>query len=252
MTEHALATWDGGRIDADWFQPQREVGLAISLFSGAGGLDLGIEAAGFRVAAANEHDIDAADTLEKNFPHTAVIRRSILDVPTRDLLRAAGLRGRQRPDLLVGGPPCVAFSKSSFWLEYKRQGLDPNASLLQSYTRVLAEAQPRAFIMENVYALTYNSAQSKPHYDRFMREAHDAGYRTVAGTLNAADHGVAQARPRLFVIGVRKADRLCIPDLPDAVRTGQWERRTVEDTGLPPHITASQALAGLDVPAEPE
>src|SRR5947199_8370792 len=94
-------------------------GVAISLFSGAGGLDLGVEGAGYRVAAAVEVDHDAADTMEKNFHGLArpVIRRSILEVPTREILEAAGLRGRERPDLLVGGPPCTPFSNSGFWLE---------------------------------------------------------------------------------------------------------------------------------------
>ncbi len=77
-----------------------------------------------------------------------VIRSDILDVETSDILKAAGLRGRARPDLLVGGPPCTPFSKSGFWLEWKRKGLDPTASLLQAYTRVLREAQPRKFILE--------------------------------------------------------------------------------------------------------
>ena len=138
----------------------RTAPIAISLFAGAGGLDLGVTAAGFRVAAANEYDHDAADTLEKNFCdelETEVDRRSILEVPTPDLLRSAGLGGHSRPDLLVGGPPCTPFSKSGFWLNWKREGLDPDASLLQEYTRILREAKPRAFILENVYALTFDS-----------------------------------------------------------------------------------------------
>lgn len=102
-------------------------GVAISLFSGAGGLDLGAEAAGFTVRAAVEHNHDAADTMEKNFPHlnSPVIRRSILDVSSAEILDAAGLGQSQRPELLVGGPPCTPFSKSGFWLEWKRAGLDP-------------------------------------------------------------------------------------------------------------------------------
>lgn len=104
-------------------------GVAISLFSGAGGLDLGIERAGFRVTAAVEPNGDAADSMEKNFHDLAspVLRADILDVPTADLLRAAGLRRGERPDLLVGGPPCTPFSKSGFWLDWKRAGLDPDA-----------------------------------------------------------------------------------------------------------------------------
>ena len=153
-------------------------GLAVSLFSGAGGLDLGVEQAGFVTAAAVEFDDDAADTMEKNFHGLAspVIRRDILQVPSREILRAAGLRGSERPDLLVGGPPCTPFSKSGFWLDWKRAGLDPDATLLQAYTRVLAETRPRAFLLENVYALTYQNRASRPAFARLLREIDAAGY----------------------------------------------------------------------------
>jgi DNA (cytosine-5)-methyltransferase 1 len=226
-------------------------GLAISLFSGAGGLDLGIERAGFRTAAAVEINQDAADTMEKNFSglESEVIRRSILEVPTKEILRAAGLKGRERPDLLVGGPPCTPFSKSGFWLEWKRKGHDPDASLLQSYTRVLAEARPRAFILENVYALTYQNQASRPAFNRLLREIDEAGYRCVWDVLNAADHGVPQLRPRLFVVGVPKRSRL--PELPEPEYGGTWERRSVGDAQRS-HITAGQALDGLVSDPEPE
>jgi DNA (cytosine-5)-methyltransferase 1 len=112
--------------------PVAETRTAISLFSGCGGLDLGVEEAGFEVAAAVEIDTDAADTMEKNFPslRRPVIRRDIRTVSGEELLEAAGLGPEERPDLLVGGPPCVAFSKSGFWLDYKRDGQDPAAGLL--------------------------------------------------------------------------------------------------------------------------
>jgi len=224
--------------------------VAISLFSGAGGLDLGVEAAGYRVAAAVEHDDDAALTMEKNFHHLAspVIRKDILDVSTRDILEQAGLRPGQRPDLLVGGPPCTPFSKSGFWLEWKRAGLDPDASLLQAYTRILAEAKPRAFILENVYALTYNNKASRPAYERLLREIYEAGYSLDAKVLNAADYGVPQVRPRLFIVGVPKGSRL--PELPEPSHTGMWERR-MSGGGTTPHVTAGQALADLTCEPEP-
>lgn len=226
-------------------------GIALSLFSGAGGLDLGVEAAGYRVAAAVEHDLDAADTMEKNFAHLAspVIREDILQVPTRNILRAAGLRGRERPDLLVGGPPCTPFSKSGFWLEWKRAGLDPDASLLQAYTRVLAEARPRAFILENVYALTYNNKASRPAFDRLLREIDEAGYACNWAVLNAADYGVPQLRPRLFIVGAPKRTRT--PTLLPATHGGRWERRSTGAVERP-HVTAGEALAGLATTPEPE
>ena len=224
--------------------------VAISLFSGAGGLDLGVEAAGYRVTAAVEHDPDAALTMEKNFHHLAspVIRRDILNTPTREILQCAGLKAGQRPDLLAGGPPCTPFSKSGFWLEWKRAGLDPDASLLQAYTRVLAEAKPRAFILENVYALTYKNRASRPAYERLLREISDAGYSFDAKVLNAADYGVPQVRPRLFIVGVPRGSAL--PELPEPSHTGMWERR-LSGGGATPYVTAQQALADLECEPEP-
>jgi len=227
--------------------------IAISLFAGAGGLDLGVHAAGFTVAAANEYDPDAADTLEKNFGdhlQASVDRRNILEVPTKDLLRAAGLSSRQRPALLIGGPPCTPFSKSGFWLDWKRDGLDPDASLLQEYTRILREAKPRAFILENVYALTFNNKASRPHFERLLREIAEAGYDFEWGVLNAADHGVPQARPRLFIVGVPKGNK--VPQLPDPSHTGSWERRTIGAADGVPHLSTGKALEGLLSEPEPE
>jgi DNA (cytosine-5)-methyltransferase 1 len=225
-------------------------GVAISLFAGAGGLDLGAERSGYEVRGAVEWDADAAATMEKNFDHlySPVIQKDILQTPTAEILAAAGLAAGERPDLLVGGPPCTPFSKSGFWLEWKREGLDPDASLLQAYTRVLGEARPHRFILENVYALTYSNKASKPAYERLMREISAAGYHCTARVLNAADYGVPQARPRLFVIGVPKDETL--PELPRPTNGGNWERRLTGDTDTP-HITAGEALAGLITEPEP-
>ena len=237
-------------------------GVAISLFAGCGALDLGIERAGFRVAAAVEWNHDAADTMEKNatdyFPDLREVLRADLmplatgsddGVQTRDILRAAGLSGRERPELLVGGPPCVAFSKSGFWLDWKRDGLDPAASLLQAYTRVLREAKPRAFILENVYALTFKNRASGAAFERLQREVDEAGYDYRWDVLNAADYGVPQLRPRIFMVGVRRGSE--VPELPEPTHHGQWERRTVGGGPLP-HVTTGEALAELVTSPEPE
>lgn len=239
------------------------VGSAISLFSGAGGLDLGVEGAGFETRVAVEWNGDAADTMEKNrgayFPALRDVLRadlyplatgSGLGVTTRDILRAGGFSRSDRPDLLIGGPPCVAFSKAGFWLDWKRNGVDPAASLLQAYTRVLSEARPRHFILENVYALTFNNRASRPAFDRLLSEIQSAGYRLQWDVLNAADYGVPQARPRLFIVGARGRERL--PDLPPPTHHGRWERRVTGDTALAPHVTTGEALAGLDSAPEPE
>jgi DNA (cytosine-5)-methyltransferase 1 len=252
-SQHPLDAYHGGALSRSDFDDRSEpVGVAVSLFSGAGGLDLGVEAAGFDVVAAVERDRDAADALEKNFPalRSGVIRDDILSVGTGVIRKAAGLRWNQRPALLVGGPPCTPFSKSGYWLEWKRAGLDPDASLLQAYTRVLRELQPRAFILENVYSLTFNNQASRPHFDRLLREIDEAGYAARWEVLNAADHGVPQARPRLIIVGVRRRDRTTLPGLPAATHTGKWERRASGKADGLPHVTAGDALRGLV--AEPE
>jgi DNA (cytosine-5)-methyltransferase 1 len=225
-------------------------GIAISLFSGCGGLDLGVEDAGFQVKAAVEIDNDAADTMEKNFDRleSPVVRQDIREVSARHILEAAGLAKGQQPDLLVGGPPCIAFSKSGFWLDYKREGRDPAAGLLQAYTRVLAEARPRAFLFENVYALTFRNRAGRPAFDRLLAEIARAGYKVQWGVLNAADYGVPQLRPRVFVTGVLASRQP--PQLPEPTHGGRWERG---HTGHPtrPHVTTGEALSGLASDPEP-
>ena len=178
--------------------------------------------------------------MEKSFP--SLCRQSsvarILEVPPGNPPRRR-LTGRERPELLVGGPPCTPFSKSGFWLEWKRAGLDPDASLLQAYTRVLAEARPRAFILENVYALTYNNKASRPAFKRLLREIDAAGYHCQLGVLNAADFGVPQLRPRLFIVGAQRDRRPSCPSRRTGVagNGGRPGRRTA-------HVTTGEALDG--------
>jgi len=239
-----------------------ELGAAVSLFSGAGGLDLGAEQAGFSVSVAVEWDDDAADTMEKNAsPYFRALREVLRadlaplavgdcrGITTAEILRAGGFGRGDRPDLLIGGPPCVAFSKSGFWLDWKRDGADPAADLLQAYTRVLAEARPRYFICENVYALTFRNRASGPAFSGLLKGIEAAGYRYRWAVLNAADFGVPQLRPRLFIVGARKGDAL--PALPDPGHHGSWERRRTGGGPLP-HVTTGEALGGLIAEPEPE
>ena len=239
-----------------------ELGVAVSLFSGAGGLDLGAEQAGFSVRVAVEWDHDAADTMEKNasvhFRGLREVLRTDLaplavgdsrGVTTADILRGGGFGRGESPDLLIGGPPCVAFSKSGFWLDWKRDGADPAAGLLRAYTTVLAEARPRYFICENVYALTFRNRASGPAFAGLLKGIEAAGYHYRWEVLNAADYGVPQLRPRLFIVGARKGEAL--PALPDAGHHGLWERRRTGGGPLP-HVTAGEALDGLVTEPERE
>lgn len=237
---------------------------AISLFTGAGGMDLGCEAAGFMTRAVVEFNEQARATLRANreryFPLLGdeAMFSDILALDHADLLGAAGL-GRGEADLVHGGPPCTPFSKSGYWLEYKREGRDPKASLLDSYAEAIAEIRPKAFLMENVFALGYRN-QNRPVLERFMDAMDAAGYSFDREALIAADFGVPQLRQRLFCVGLRE-DILDVPrhfyrfPWPSATHSGPHETRTRYDRSLPPHITTGEAFAGLgaaDNPAEPE
>jgi len=137
----------------------------ISLFSGAGCLDLAVEKCAepplvmdgtpgpLRLALAPDFDETALATLRMNFPETPTIQRDIRRIPTEEILEVADAKVGD-PALVIGGPPCTPFSKSGFWLEEKRTSSDPNASLLDEFVRVVAEAEPEAFVLENVQGLT--------------------------------------------------------------------------------------------------
>src|SRR5207248_8439943 len=147
--------------------------------------DLGVERAGYRVLASLEYDGDAAATLRANFPSSIVLERDIRDIDTVEVLEAAGLKAGEA-DLLVGGPPCTPFSKSGNWLEYKRSGKDANADLLNHYLRILSEAKPRAFLLENVFGLAYRNHNAF-WLKRLLSMFRHLGYEVDHRVLLAAD-----------------------------------------------------------------
>jgi DNA (cytosine-5)-methyltransferase 1 len=211
---------------------------AISLFSGAGGLDLGVERGGYRVTVAVEYDADAAATLRANFGQTKVLERDIRTLKTNELLDAAGLRAGEA-ELLVGGPPCTPFSKSGNWLEYKRTGNDANADLLDHYLRILSEAKPRAFLLENVFGLAYRNHNAF-WLKRLLLMFRELGYHVDHRVLLAADHGVPQRRQRLFILGNK--DRT--PAFPEPTHSGPHETRHWNEN-MPRHISSGEAIGDL-------
>jgi DNA (cytosine-5)-methyltransferase 1 len=212
---------------------------AISLFAGAGGLDLGVEQAGFSVRAAVENDPDACTSLRVNFPHANVVEADLRRVSTREVLSAADLRPGN-VELLIGGPPCTPFSKSGYWLEQKRRGLDPEASLLEHYVRILDEARPRMFLLENVFALAYSNHNRA--WLEFLLESFDRlGYGVTRQTVLAADYGVPQRRQRLIIVGSLDGP----PAVPQPTHSGPHERRLWEQGALLPHVTAGEAIGDL-------
>jgi len=229
--------------------------LAVSLFSGAGGLDIGCEAAGFETRAVVESDSVARQSLLANadtYLPGLTSNRVFEDVVALDfdaLLDAAKVEPGET-DLLHGGPPCTPFSKSGYWLAYKRAGEDPKASLLDHYVEALRAIRPKALLMENVFGLAYQN-RNRPILQRFIAGVRDAGYALDYKIILAADHGIPQQRQRLICVGVR-TELLDQPaatwrfDWPADTHAGPHERRVDWDHSLLPHVTAAQALESLD------
>ena len=181
----------------------------------SGGLDYGFEAAGIDTGVALEMDADCCVTLRHNrgWP---VIEKSIADVPTAELLAAA----KSKPgavDLVIGGPPCQPFSKSGYWAsgDTKRL-LDPRATTLGAYLRVVEEALPRAFLLENVEGLGYRGKnEGLALIERSIAEINKKNgtrYTLSSQVLDAADYGVPQYRRRMFVIALREGTPFRFPE----------------------------------------
>jgi DNA (cytosine-5)-methyltransferase 1 len=222
---------------------------AISLYTGAGGLDFGLEAAGIRTAVAIEMDAACCRTLRKN-RSWAVLQGDINSVSSAQILRAGGMR-KGEADLLVGGPPCQPFSKSFYWASGDSLRLeDPRADTLSAYLRVLHDTKPRVFLLENVYGIAYNGkseglALLVKGIQQINAEA-KTNYSVECAVLNSADYGVPQSRERVFLIGSRDGKPFRFPD-PTHV---SQERSLLFGSRLEPYRTAWDAIG--DLPAEPK
>lgn len=229
----------------------------ISLFSGAGGLDQAVERCAepemssgdlqgpYRVAVATDYNEDALKTLSTNLPDTATMLGDIRAIPAKSLLSLGQIK-RGDAALVVGGPPCTPFSKSGFHLEEKRTSSDPNASLLDEYLRIVDEARPEAFVLENVQGLTYRTHQRQ--FARLLGGLEALGYNPQFRVLLAADYGVPQLRRRVFVIGRRDGQQLLFPE---PTHSGWSEKDRVFDETKLPFKTAGEAIGHL-LPGEPE
>lgn len=222
----------------------------ISLFSGAMGLDLGLEQAGFCTKVAVECDRFAAATIRQNRPDIEVIERRLEDVSTREILRAAGL-DRGEAAVITGGPSCQAFSTAG----QRGSMSDPRGTSFREFLRVVREARPRFFVMENVKGVLSAAIRHRPLINRgpghpsladdeqlgsalmqILRALRKTGYYVVFDLLNSADFGVPQTRERVLFIGSRDGEPLWMPSQthsPDGVG------------GLAPWTTLRQAIGRL-------
>jgi DNA (cytosine-5)-methyltransferase 1 len=165
---------------------------AIDLFSGAGGLSLGLIQAGFDVRFAIDNDPDAVRTYAYNIgPHIALA--SALETKPQEILARAGLE-RGECDFLVGGPPCQGFSQH-------RQGNDEDErnDLVKWFACAISEMRPRSFMLENVPYIA--AKRGRAVLAEFMREVQANGYTVHTSIVDASNYGVPQRRQRFMAIG---------------------------------------------------
>mgnify|MGYP001772879589 FL=1 len=225
----------------------------VSLFTGAYGLDLGFEEAGFDVTVALDMSEDSYENLRANRPRLPFLHGDIKSYSTGDILKEAGLKPGE-VDVITGGPPCQPFSPAGKRLSFG----DPRASALMEFIRVIREARPRAFVMEEVPGLLSARIKHVPIKERGKRplspeeepgsawrvvleELGKTGYRIAWRVLNAADYGAPQVRERVIVIGIR-------PDLgvqPAFPRPSHSDGRPTLFGPLQPWATLAEALGGI-------
>lgn len=160
----------------------------VSLFAGAGGLDLGFKKAGFNVIWANEFDKSIWDTFRYNFPGTHLVADSIVDVKSDSIPDADGI---------IGGPPCQSWSEAG-----AGRGIDDTrGKLFYEYIRILEDKKPKFFLAENVSGILL--PRHRMAFDSIIDDFRAIGYDVKWSLLNASNYGVPQDRKRVIIIGFR-------------------------------------------------
>lgn len=219
----------------------------ISLFSGGMGLDLGLEMAGFECGVCVENDADAVKTIIQNKPNLPVFNCSIVDVSGVELIKASGLNRKSIP-LVVGGPPCQAFSVFG-----NRLGIeDARGQMLFEFLRIINEIKPSVFLMENVRGLLSMSIVpeklatrkrkdiQKEYYEKgslvnfLFKEFNKLGYNVDCFVVNAVNYGAPQIRERVLFIGNRYGHKVDFPQ-------PRYSNRPSDN--LPPFMTLGDAIS---------
>lgn len=175
----------------------------LSLFCGPGGLDLGFEQAGFVTRLAYDIDSACVETYNRNREYREIAKiADLADLQPEDIIQEWTAHSQNRPVGIIGGPPCQSFSVSNV----HQTDSDKRHKLPEYYARILKELNNRFtvdfFVFENVPGLTH-----KKHYQRFrgfLDQFENAGFKVSPAILDAQDFGVAQKRPRVFVVGLNR------------------------------------------------
>ncbi|MFC2039849.1 DNA cytosine methyltransferase [Chloroflexota bacterium] len=184
---------------------------AISLFSGAGGLDIGAQIAGVKVISSLDTDKDSIETLKINpfFNHCQHRCADIASVTSKEYSEIIR-RNNPHKLLIIGGPPCQPFSKAGYWVTNQvRDSTEDPRNLIKPYFRVIEEIQPDGFLIENVESILHptNHEAVEAIYDNIAR----LNYYCSLLKINAADYGIPQKRKRVFFLASKKKIDAVLP-----------------------------------------
>jgi DNA (cytosine-5)-methyltransferase 1 len=206
--------------------------VAVDLFAGAGGLSEGFRQAGFEIAAAGDHDAACAETFRRSHPDTVFLECPVEEVRAGELLRLLGLK-KGELDVLLGGPPCQAFSVYN----HQRGMHDERSGLFREYLRIVEGMMPRFVVLENVTGIT-SVAQGRA-VTEIRSSLEELGYHVESRILRAEEFGVPQERRRIFFLGSREHTTIPWPE-----RT-HGPRETLFDRARPDFVTVWDAISDL-------
>ena len=210
----------------------------VSIFTGAGGLDIGAQNAGVEIIACVDNDHDSVETLRLNCNGRSVDLIED-DIENVDFTQWADIDD----SILIGGPPCQPFSKNGYWVSNDNRLIqDDPRNLLGQFIRVLAEMRPRAFLFENVESILHPT--NKAEFFRFLYNAEIVGYKCTYFRANAADFGVPQKRKRVFVFGVLGAGKA----IPCPAPTHSDYGKKDFDDSLPDYLAVAPFISKFDNP----
>lgn len=213
--------------------------VAVSLFSGAGGLDIASFMAGIPVILSTDFDADCIKTLkanEKYFGKTEIIEGDLHSISSEVFSNIIKKRNPHK-FIVIGGAPCQPFSKAGYWVGNQvRKGInDPRATLVNEYLRVISELLPDGFVFENVESLLHPS--NKIIVDRFIEIIQEIGYTHKIIKGNALEYGVPQRRKRIFIIGTKGHFKTFEP------RKTHGDPKTCYSQNLLPYVSVGEVIA---------
>lgn len=173
----------------------------LSLFSGAGGLDIGFSDVGFNIVSSVEIEEKFCETLELNTG--AGKRFSNSKVNCIDIREFSG-KNLGKIDFIIGGPPCQSFSAAGRRANGVLGTTDARGVLFREYVRLLEELSPKGFLFENVYGIV--GAQGGEPWKEILQAFSDVGYKLFYRIIDAADYGVPQHRERLIIVGLKEGE----------------------------------------------